>query len=230
MTHDPEKAAAAYLSGSMSRRLRKGFEDHILECEDCWSEVEVGRRGRSLAEEGRELAPQRLRERVRMSVEAMPAPRRRWRGLALGGAVVAVALAAIVATIDWRLERPEQPAEIALLVADFESGSALETPTATQLPRRLGDLRLSRSRTGRVHGMDVTAHEYVDPAGHEVVVYQADRAFPVAAGADHAATGQTWTAEVDRAVLFCADHPVPSLVVGDDRKEVALAASELGLR
>lgn len=230
MTHDPEKAAAAYLSGSMSRRHRKGFEEHILECEDCWSEVEIGRRGRSLAEEGRELAPQRLRERVRMSVEAMPPRKRRWRGVALGSAAVTIALATLVTTIEWQLQRPDQPTEIALLVADFESDSSLKTPAPTRLPRRLGDLQLSRSRVGRVHGMEVTAHEYVDPAGHEVVVYQADRTFPVAAGAKHAANGETWTAEVDGAVLLCADHPIPSLVVGDDSKEVALAASELGLR
>ncbi|MCA1676318.1 MAG: zf-HC2 domain-containing protein, partial [Actinobacteria bacterium] len=126
MTHNPERAAAAYLSGSMSRRHRKGFEEHILECEDCWSEMEIGRRGRSLAEEGRELAPQRLRERVRMSVEAMPSSKHRWRGVALGGAVVAIALATLVATIEWQPQKPEQPTEIALLVADFESGSSLK--------------------------------------------------------------------------------------------------------
>lgn len=68
-----------------------------------------------------------------------------------------------------------------------------------------------------------------DPAGHEVVVYQADTTFPIAEGAEHAAGGETWTAEVEGAVFFCADHPVPSLVVGDDREEVELAADELDL-
>lgn len=230
MTHDPERSAASYLSGSMSRRRRKTFEEHILECEECWAEVDMGRRGRSLAEEGRELAPQKLRERVRMSVEAMPTPNRRWRRFAFGASVIALSLLTLLAALDWRLQQPEQPVEIALLLADFESGGTLKTAAEERLPDQLGDLRLRHSRAGRVHGMEVTAHEYVDPAGHEVVVYQADRAFPVAEGAEHAPTGETWTAELDGAVLFCADHPVPSLVVGDDHKEVALAASELGLR
>jgi hypothetical protein len=31
-------------------------------------------------------------------------------------------------------------------------------------------------------------------------------------------------------MLFCADDPVPSLVVGDDGRELALAVDRLGLR
>ncbi len=230
MKHEPERNAANYLSGSMSRRRRKHFEEHILDCEDCWSEVDLGRRGRSLAETARDLAPQKLRERVRMSVEAMPAPRRRWRRFAFGALVVVVAMVTLVGGLDWALGPQEQPQEIAFLVADFESGSALKSMAAPTLPSQLADLRLRHSRAGRVDGMDVTAHSYVDSAGHEVVIYQADRTFPVAEGAEHTPGGETWTAEVEGAVLFCADDPVPSLVVGDDRKEVALAATELGLR
>ncbi len=213
----------------MSRRRRKGFEEHILACEDCWSEVDLGRRGRSLAETARGLAPQKLRERVRMSVEATPVPRRRWRGFAFGGSAVALAVLMVVGVYSVVVPQ-EQPQQIAVLVADFESGSALKTTAAANLPRRLGDLRLRHSRAGSVQGVHVTAHSYVDPAGHKVVVYQTDREFPVAEGAEHAARGDTWTAEVDGAVLFCADHPVPSLVVGDDLEEVTLAAAELGLR
>lgn len=230
MKHDAEKNAAEYLSGSMSRRRRKWLEAHILGCEDCWSEVDLARRGRSLAEAARTLAPQNLRERVRMSVESMPAPRRRRRGVALGASLVAVALVASVAALDLTREPQQHPQEISLLVADFESGSMLKSMTAKTLPDRLGDLRLRDSRRGRIRGMDVTAHSYVDPAGHEVVVYQADTTFPIADGAEHAPGGETWTARVEGAVLFCADHPVPSLLVGDDREEVELAADELGLR
>lgn len=230
MAHDPERNAANYLSGSMSGRRRKDFEEHILDCEDCWSEVDLGRRGRSLAETARDLAPQKLRERVRMSVEAMPSPRRRWWQVAVGASVVAVASIMLVVALDRTLGPPEQPPEIAVLLADFDSGSALETEAERLLPNRLGDLRLRHSRVGRVRGMEVTAHEYVDSAGHEVVIYQAEETFPVADGAEHTPGGETWTADVEGTVLFCADHPVPSLVVGDDREEVALAAAELGLR
>jgi hypothetical protein len=232
MKHDPEKNAAAYLSSTMSRRRRQAFEQHILECEDCWSEVDVARRGRSLAETARNLAPQSVRERIRMTVEATSLPSRRWRRVAVGALAVAAlgVLVVLAFTINSAFEQPKQPEEIALLVADFNHSASIGNIAPRKLPERLGDLRLHESKAGRVGGMGVTAHSYADRAGHQVVVYQADKSFPVAAGAEHALSGETWTAEVEGAVLFCADHPVPSLVVGDDQKEVHMAAAELGLR
>jgi len=75
----------------------------------------------------------------------------------------------------------------------------------------------------------VVAHTHQDPSGHRVVLLQADRSFPTAVGAHHPAGSDTWVAEVDGVVLFCADQPAPSLVVGQDRAEVLLAAARLGL-
>ena len=230
MKHDPEKNAAAYVSGVMSRHRRKAFERHILECEDCWSEVDMGRRGRSLAEAGRDLAPHALRERVRTSVSATRSPSRAWTwrvaALAIAVIIVIVVGGAAVVVI---LSPPAQPREIAVLVEDFRNDAAIDDDASSALPHTIGDLKLRDSDAGRLGGMRVTAHEYSDAAGHKVVVYQADETFPVASGATHAANGQTWTAEIDDAVMFCADRPVPSLVIGDDRKEVTLAAAELGL-
>lgn len=76
----------------------------------------------------------------------------------------------------------------------------------------------------------MVAHFYHDQAGHRVVVYQSTRSFPWAHGARPNADGMTWTAQLDGATLYCADEPVPSLVVGDDHQEVAMAAIELGLK
>ena len=73
------------------------------------------------------------------------------------------------------------------------------------------------------------AHTYQDPAGHRVVLLQADRSFPTAVGAHHPAGSDTWITEVDGVVLFCADRPAPSLVVGQDRAKVLVAAARLGL-
>lgn len=89
MSHDPERDAAAYLGGGIRARRRRRFEDHLMECEDCWREVEAGRLGRRLAESTRELAPQALRETVRAAVAAFPAPRR-WLRAPLIGATLAV--------------------------------------------------------------------------------------------------------------------------------------------
>jgi hypothetical protein len=67
--HDPERNAAEYVSGELSRRATRWFEAHLLHCEDCWREVLLGRLGRRVAEEAREQAPARLRDRVRAAVQ-----------------------------------------------------------------------------------------------------------------------------------------------------------------
>jgi hypothetical protein len=224
--HDPEASAAAYLAGVTSRRARRRFEAHVLECEECWSEVRFGRAGRTLAESARELAPQPLRERVRGAVSLLPAPRLPWRRkLRLASFVV---LGAFVATgLAVQFGRPDQPELIQTLVGHFEEHEPPGQAAPPELPEQLGDLRLVGAETLDVRGIRIGAHRYRDPAGHEVVIYRAPRTFPMAAGARR--HGTVWEATADGTVLFCADRPAPSLIAGDDRAEVRLAANLLGL-
>jgi hypothetical protein len=67
--HGSAMNAAVYLDGGLSRRVVRWFEHHLLECEDCWREVWLARRGRFLAEHARELAPATLRDSVRGAIE-----------------------------------------------------------------------------------------------------------------------------------------------------------------
>lgn len=222
MKHDPERNAAAYLGGLLKGARRRMFERHMLGCEDCWGEVDLGRKGRSVAESARELAPQALRERVRMAVETVRPPRRRrlWV-FGTGAFLIAVAVVAVLNPLPER-----EPPEIeAILTAfrDQQTGSS-EKP---RLPARLGNLELVRSGRTPVDGMDAIAHTYVDPSGDEVIVFVADEHWPVAAGAERDNAGETWTAEKDGLVLICIDEPAPSLVVGDDIHDVELAAYSL---
>lgn len=82
-THDSERNAAEYVSGELGgRRVRRWFNAHLLECEDCWREVLLGRLGRRLATDFREAAPSALRDRVRALValesrQTADRPRRR---------------------------------------------------------------------------------------------------------------------------------------------------------
>ncbi len=228
MKHDPEKSAASYLFGEMRGRRRARFEQHIVECEDCWKEVQLGRAGRSVAESGRELAPQEIREQVRALIAASPLPQR--RRLRWGTTLLLIAAATLAGVTFLISEGGEQPPVIDAVLADYRDLTVSRDAVEAKLPGRLGDLKHQTSYAGRLGGLDVVVHAYRDPAGHKVVVYQADHTFPVAEGAEHSGDGRTWTAAADGAVLFCADHPVPSLVVGDDEREVTLAARELGLR
>ena len=226
MRHDPERNAAAYLGGLLSTRKRRRFESHIVRCEDCWREVDAGRKGRAVAESGRELAPQALRERVRAAVESVtPRPKRRW---AWGAVAVAAAVAAVSLLFLGSL--PDQPETIEAVLATFEEERVIGHPIEPTLPRKLGDLTLTRSEAGHLQGLRTSAHHYADQAGHEVVVYQAESEWPVALGAEHDSESRTWEAEADDLTLFCAGDPAPFLIVGDDAGEVHLAAATLGLR
>jgi anti-sigma factor RsiW len=66
--HDPERDSAEYVSGELSARARRWFERHLLDCDDCWREVLLGRFGRRIAEDAREPTPVGLRDRVRAAV------------------------------------------------------------------------------------------------------------------------------------------------------------------
>jgi hypothetical protein len=222
-THDPEAAAGRYLGGAMSRRARRGFEAHLVECPDCWEEVRLGGLGRGYAEAGRELAPQVLRDRIRGEVSLVP--HRPRIGLRIGVGILVLALGAGAATA---LLVSRQPQAIEALVADFQGRPALDDPVPPELPARLGDLTLVGVQAGEVGRLSVVGHRYRDAAGHRVTVYRADGTFPMADGAT-AAADQTWRAEVEGAVLLCSDRPFPALVVGDDDREVVLAARILGL-
>jgi Putative zinc-finger len=222
--HDPEAAAASYLGGVMSPRARRRFEAHLVECPDCWEEVRLSGVGRGYAEQGRELAPQALRDRVRGEVTLLPArPRVRRR---IGVGVLALALGAAAGT--FALLAPDQSPAIEALVADFQGDHRLEGAAPAALPERLEDLALVDVVAGQVDRLSVVGHRYRDPAGHRVTVYRADQTFPMADGAREG-EGQTWRAQVEGAVLLCSDRPFPALVVGDDAREVALAARVLGL-
>lgn len=225
MRHDPERNATAYLAGLLSSRQRRKFETHIVECEDCWREVESGRKGRAVAESAREVAPQAMRERVRAAVESLkPRPKRHWAF----GAVALVT--AVVAGSLYLMTRPNQPETIEAVLATYEEDRAIGHPITPMLPARLGDLTLTRSEAGWFEGLRTTAHYYVDAAGHKVVVYQTEDEWPMALGADHDSDSDTWEAKAGDLTLFCASDPAPFLIVGDDTREVHLAAASLDLR
>jgi hypothetical protein len=227
-SHDPERSAAAFLAGEMTAREADAFEYHLLECPSCWREVRLGDFGRRVAEAGRELAPPHLRDRVRAAVELAPPPphHRPRRQLALMLLVTVAAMLTLPAT----LGRDRQPETIQALLADFHRGGSLAETAAPSLPQSLGDLRLVGTAAGPARGLALTAHRYRDQAGHRVIVYSADRAFPEAVGAEPHAGGRTWEAEAGGLSLYCASKPFHALVMGDDAREVRLAVRTLGLR
>ncbi len=240
MRHDTERSAALFLGGDMTPAERNSFSSHLLECAQCWSEVDLARRGRGLAEGIRTAAPAVLRDRVRGLVDAeslhgnTPS---RWRSHAAGRrwllqAGVPVAAAAVVALILTVGGGTTEPPSLRAAVADF---TAQRLPGA-QLPHQrapdLSQLRLQPvgAGGGSYAGLDVDGYAYRDAAGRRVVVYLSDKPFPQAPGAERlAGKDGPWVAQRGDVVLLCARQPHALLVVGQDDELVRSAASALGV-
>jgi anti-sigma factor RsiW len=230
MSHNPELDAANYLAGEMSAKRAHAFEQHLLECEECWREVSEAREGRALVESARELAPAGFREDVRAAIAAYePAhPRRTRARLAIAAAIVL--LAAGVSTV-LVVRSPGQPVAIAEAVADFRTG---RLPVAGAPRRPAPDLsaiglELATSGAGDVGDLSIDAYAYRDAAGRRVLLYLSDRPFPVAAGARHTdGADSPWTARDGDVELMCAQHPEAMLLLSGQRDTLERVAEAMG--
>jgi anti-sigma factor RsiW len=220
--HDPERAAAEYVSGDLRRRARLRFERHILECEDCWREVRVGRAGRRFAETGRELAPSSLRDAVRAAValsgEGMHGRRRRVPLLVLVlGLVAAITGGALV------LSAERQPGPIAEAVSAYRAGTPLlpEPPTVPAPDLSSEGFELAASGGADLDGLESEAFVYRGRRGERLYLFLSRSAFPVARDATaNAGTAHGWVATDDGVAMVCADDPVSHLLLGDDARRL----------
>lgn len=231
MSHNPELDAASYLGGAMSPRRVEAFEQHLMECEDCWREVTQGRAGRALVESARELAPAELREDLRATIAAYEPARRLRRGAWLAVAA-AFALVAGGASTFLVVRGPRQPGAIAAAVSDFRTG---RLPVAGAPRRPAPDLSavglvLSTSGAGEVGSLPIDAYLYRDAEGRRVLLYLSDKPFPVAAGAHHAGGADApWTARDGEVELLCAQRPHALLLLSEQQGTLQRAAEALGV-
>ena len=175
------------------------------------------------------------RERIRATIAAAPPSRRRLRvrmPALLGMTAALVALVALVAAgglLALRALPPPSPRRSPRRWPPTVQASA----PGTRPPRRHppvssatwpGAARVRESWPAcRSSPTPTRTHRTVGaaPGGRTTL--------PQAHGASHQPPGTTWTAKVEGLALFCADHPAPSLLLGDDRAEVLAAAQHLGL-
>jgi RNA polymerase sigma factor (sigma-70 family) len=233
MTHDAERNAGRFLGGDMAPAEREAFGGHLLRCADCWTEVEQGRRGRSLAESTRTAAPAALRDHVRALVESepeQPVPLRRRRLLLPLG--VPVAAAAAVALILGLGGGTTDPPPLRLAVGDFRAerlpGTQLPDTGAPDLSQL--DLQPVGAGGGSYAGLDVDGYAHRDQAGRRVVLYLSDAAFPEAPGARLlAGPDGPWVAQRGDLTILCARVPHALLVVGQDAQLVRSTATALGV-
>ena len=249
--HDSEGEAARFLGGALSARPHRAFERHLVGCEACWREVELGRSGRRLVESARELAPPEMRERLRTlaaSESAEPAAivnrrerlsRRLRQGaqahrwLLAGAAALVVAVPLGVWQVGQSTAAIGQPVAISQAVSGFQEhrlpGTRLPQAPAPALAM-LG-LTPVGAAAGVVAGTEVTAFSYRDPAGRYVMVYLSAQPFPTAVGArrlaGHNRPDGPWVATSGGITVLCARSPHALLVLSQDRQLVLDIANVL---
>jgi Putative zinc-finger len=64
----PEERLVAFLAGDLSTGQERDFDQHLLECESCWREVQADQLGRLAIERLREPAPAGLNDRVSLAI------------------------------------------------------------------------------------------------------------------------------------------------------------------
>lgn len=217
MDHDVEVSAAAYLAGDMTTEDRERFEAHLVDCDECWKELDTARRGLSAATDAREFAPAHLRDRIRgLTQTERPgrAPRRAYRLLA------AVVVAAVVGAGAFAVsQRDAEHAVIAAAVAAYNEGElpGSSMPKAPAPDLSAVDLVEVGAGRGRIESLDVDAYIYRDQSGRSVMVYTAREAFPMPDGARPLRSKRgPWVADEDGVTVLCARYPHELLIIGKD--------------
>jgi len=237
MSHDPELLAAELMSGELPRRQRRRLERHLLDCEDCWREVALARRGREVAEELRLVSPPAVRDRIRAIVDVEPlrhlggfrrfadligAPRRpRW---ALAAALLS---AAILVGVQVNHDTP--PGQIAGLARMYQHQPLAGDPSREPPPvSGAAGYTWSQARRLVLAGQPVIVHEYVSAHGGRILLARATVEFPRPGNAQNLASGD-WIADVQHVRMYCTNRPQPTIVLGTDPDAVAaVAASATG--
>lgn len=227
MTHRPDVLAAQYLAGELAEPAGQSFEDHLIDCDQCWAEVEAGRRGQTAVESLRELAPPHLRAAIRRSVgtdQEQPLRERRlivWIAAALA-VVAGIATAGVVVT----RPRPE-PAVIASAVAGYTEGRLPGSDMPKAPAPDLQAIRMTEvgAGAGRIDDALVTAYAYRDSVGRRLMVYTSTKAFQLPSDA-HMLEGADgpWMTHRDGLMLLGSRDPHTLLIVGEDDELVHDAA------
>lgn len=232
MTHDPELKAAAYLAGELSQAERENFEQHLIDCEACWKEVDAGRRGMAAVEGARELAPSHLRERIRKTIgtRAPAKPRNAIRVRLLATAAILIVGAGGSGAFLALRDTGSEPRAIAAAISGYtESRLPGSATTASPAPNLSAlDLTEVGAAAGRLDGVPVTAYMYHDESGRRLMVFVGTRSFPAPEDARplHGEAGP-WMYHRDGVAVLCARHPHELLIVGMDDRLVTDAAVTL---
>ncbi|HUA94077.1 MAG TPA: zf-HC2 domain-containing protein [Acidimicrobiales bacterium] len=222
-----ETRIAAFLNGELSDADEQSFDEHLVDCEFCWSAVQEDRAGRLAVERLQVPAPLGLADRVTASINlagkrpvgegatpvrlVSPArpDRARSRPRWLVPAAVLVVVALVAGTIAWTVNRHQasDPPQIAEVVAMASSG-------ANSPPLRSGEHM-------DVDGQSLTVRSY-RVEGITTLVATSAHPFPMPASS-HLVAGSSpnaWMGTDGKLAMYGVNRPV-----GGGRESVFLVAA-----
>ncbi len=211
------KLAAAYLDGLRARAHRR-YEEHLLDCEACWREVSLARRGRELAESIADTAPAGTREKIRVAVASAATEQPAWvarhhrRHLILATAVPDRSRRArrrrrhvvSLAEQHWRRDRTSiNPGRRSgQFRADRLPGTVVPAEQAPDLST-LG-LDLVGASTGELDSIGVTVFAYRADTGARLNLYRSSRPIPETGEAEHLSDPESaWETELSGVTVIC---------------------------
>jgi anti-sigma factor RsiW len=247
-----DRLLAAFLGGELDLAEARRWDEHLLECEQCWQAVREDRAGRQAAQALRQPVPPGLADRVafavEMSAEARPASRQsrppgrsrrpgshgrrlRWR-LATAGLLAAGLAATIVVTL---LAGRDQVGRVSAAVAAVARyAQMIKAPAGGRINLsggRAAAVELGRPVTVTAGGQRIELRTW-RLGGAEAVVAVSNHPFPAPARARNiAGQGMAWSARLGSVGLYCVNGRTSELVAAPVRaSELRVLAARLPLR
>jgi hypothetical protein len=240
--HDTNhRLVAGFLAGELGPADARRWDEHLLECEQCWRAVREDRAGRQAAELLRRPAPAGLADRVAFTVEVAaasgpaarpqgrPGRRQAWWRLA-GAATLAAGLAVTLLMV--LLPGGRQTGSMPAAVAAVARYAQAVPPPAREQPAHPGGpaapVQVGRPVTVTVGGQQILMRTW-RLGGTEAVVAVSGQPFPMPPGAaSMSGAGMAWFARLGKLGLYCLNGHQPELVAAPvPMTELATLAARL---
>jgi hypothetical protein len=236
-SHDRgHRLLAAFLAGELNPADAPRWDEHLLECEQCWRAVREDQAGRQAAQVLRQPPPPELADRVRFAVELAAAgtiasqrprhgTRLRWHWLAAAGALAATVAVTVAVLLPSERETGTMPAAVAAVARYAQTVTPAGRPGPG--PGQSGTpVEVGHPVTVAAGGQRMVLRVW-RLGDVEVVVAVSAQPFAMPARA-HGVTGpgMAWTAQLGSIGLYCRNGHTSELVAArvPETQLAALAA------
>jgi hypothetical protein len=214
-----DRLLAAFLARDLDRAAARKWDEHLLECEQCWQAVREDRAGRQAAGLLYQPAPPRLAERVGFAVELaaagaasprrLPGIRLRRSWLAAAGALtVGLAVTLVVLLPGGSATMPAPVAAVAHYAETMSPGREAGLGTG----KHAAPIPVGHPVTITAGGHRILIRTW-RLAGTEVAEATSGQPFPMPPGArGTSGGGMAWVARVGKLSLYCINGRTSELV------------------